>query len=129
MRLIAGLMLSLVSFTAIADPVVRYYKAGSIISIDGYLFNTEAQNANQLQLLEGDHYKDLFTLDESIIAAQKKQQADLQAQEQLWQDQSKTLSDRLVESNDRSWLKDILWFGLGAGLTTALAFGVNKATK
>jgi hypothetical protein len=58
----------------------------------------------------------------------KQNQELLKAQSELWKNQSESLSKQLVDEKTSFWGK-LGFFALGAGITTIITFGVNKASK
>lgn len=108
---------------------VQYLDKGIPAPYSGFLFTPEAEKANRLRLLERDYFEQLDVQNKHLIELQVAQTAIVQQQVDLWKGQSENLSKQLTEMKDNSFWKSLLYFGLGCILTTAVVFGVNKASK
>ena len=121
------LSIALISGPAVAQ--VQYLEKGQAAPYTGYLFTPEKES----EVRQTNEALKLFKLvDESnqrIIGLKDQELALVNSQSKIWRDQSEQLSKELQEQKNSSFWKQTLYFGLGALLTTALAFGVNQATK
>ena len=121
------LSLSLISHIAAAQ--VKYVEKGEPAPYTGYLFTPE----KELEVRQANEALKYFKLaDETntrIIKLKDDELVLVRQQADIWKNQSDALSKELQEQKNSGFWKQTLYFGLGALLTTALAFGVNKATK
>ena len=117
------LLVFLLSFNiALADDAVVVIKKNEPAPYDGYLFTQEqAVKVRDLKLDLG-----LVQKENEILTKKNSLLTDYNVSSET---HIKSLSDRLVESRDNSFFSKLGFFMLGAGITTALAFGVSKATK
>lgn len=104
---------------AIAD--VQFIDKDKPAPFSGYIFSTDAELKNRQSLMELDYYHKTVPLYEDNI---KK----LQQQSDLWQKQSQDLALTLVKQENHSFYQNLIYFSLGALLTTAIVYGVNKAS-
>ncbi len=101
-----------------ADQVL-YIKKGDPAPFTGYVFDLEAQQKNQLSLLEKDNMAkqiNLFKDDETLYTNQVLQ----------WKTVATQNTERLVNIESNSFWQKTLFFGLGVLATSALAIGLSK---
>ena len=108
--------------------VVRLTK-GVITPYNGVLFSTDDELKNRTKLMELDFYKELDLISKQKIMILQNEVEDSQTQVKLWKDQTKELSLQVVENRDNTFIKNVLFFVLGAVLTTGIVYGVNQASK
>lgn len=131
MNLIKYALTSTLAISSIAqacNPVLHIDK-GTPAPCEGFIFSLDKEQEIRKQLEE---YKTLKFINANLelIIKLKDSQIDILGQQvTLWQDQSTRLSKQVIESQDKSFWRSALYFGLGALVTTGLAFAVNKATK
>lgn len=125
-KVIAGLILS---HSVIAAGPIQYLTQGTPAPYNGYIFTEEAEQKNRLQLIEGNYFKSLDSVNQEYLLNLHKQMELSDKQRILWREESERLSKQLVAQQDSSFWKQVLFFGLGCVVTTGLAFAVNKATK
>ena len=88
----------------------------------GVLLNEGKAREVKNQLIDLDYTKkqvDIYKANEAI----------LNSQVNLWKDQSKSLSEQLVETRDSSIWAKVGFFILGAGITVGTAYAIKGATK
>lgn len=122
-------LLILLLIPSIALAQVKHLNKNDKAPFSGYLFSpdkeAEVRKTNEdyktLVLVDQNNQK-LFKLKDDQIGIMDKQIT-------LWRTQSQDLSKQLVERENSSFWKQTLFFGLGAIVTTAIVYGVNKASK
>lgn len=108
---------------------VKYVEKGEPAPFTGYLFTPEKEGEVRQDVESLKYYKLLDESNQRIIALKDKELAAVNANYAIWQKQSEQLSKELEDAKSNSFWRQTLYFGLGALLTTGLAFAVNKSTK
>jgi hypothetical protein len=108
---------------------VTSVKKGEAAPYDGYLFTVEAEAKNRKLLLDLDVYKALDESNRRIIDLKTRETLILTEQYNIWKSQSDSLSKQVIEANDKSFWRSLLYFGIGVVTTTAIVYGVNKASR
>ncbi len=109
------------SFAAKADEV-KYIKKGDPAPYTGYIFDLEAEQKNQISLLEKDNLEkqlSLFKENEKIYIEQNL----------MWKNVATENTERLFKIQDNSFWQNALFFGLGVVATGALAIGLSKGVN
>jgi hypothetical protein len=104
-------------------------KKGDPSPYDGYLFSIEAEAKNRKMLLDLDVYKALDESNRRMLDLKTKENQVLTEQYNLWKTQSDSLSKQVIESQDKSFWRSLLYFGAGVLATTAIVYGVNQASR
>jgi hypothetical protein len=68
-------------------------------------------------------------MNERLLVDQKKLLDYNEQQLTLYRTHNEQLAKDLVDARDSSFWKSLLYFGLGALVTTGIAFGVHQATR
>jgi hypothetical protein len=121
-----------VAAIAIAAPTtaqVQFVEKGQAAPFTGYLFSPDKEKEARQDSESLRYYKTLDETNIKLMALKDREMELIREQSKMWQEQSSELSKQLQQSKDSNFWKTTLYFGLGALLTTALAFGVNQATK
>jgi hypothetical protein len=108
---------------------VQYLPKDAPAPYSGFLFTPEAEKANRARLLERDYFEQLDIQNKQLIQLQITQTTLVQEQSNLWKAQSENLAKQLAAVKENTFWKNLLYFSLGSILTTAIVFGVNKASK
>lgn len=108
---------------------VQYIEKNTPAPYSGFLFTVEAERANRKSLLDLDVYKQLDESNKRMLELRIQENKVLTDQYTLWKTQSESLSKQLVDANNNSFWKSLLYFGLGCVVTTGLAFAVTRATR
>jgi hypothetical protein len=115
----------MVTQTALACNPVQFIKKGATSNCDGYVFSVDKELEVRLKMIELQASGTLLQNNEKVINLKDAQIGLLNTQVDLWQKQSKALSEQLVaKENARLW-----YFMGGAALTTILAFAVSRSVK
>lgn len=117
----------LISHTGFAQ--VKYIEKGEQAPYTGYLFTPEKEAEVRQSVEALKYFKLVDETNTRIIKLKDDELALVRQQTDIWRTQSDALSKELQEQKNSGFWRQTLYFGLGALLTTALAFGVNKATK
>lgn len=122
-KVFLGLFLS---FNAMAVTIVE---KGQPSPYKGYLFTEQEEQAlrNQSIELEADKKRIEILLEQSKIY--ESNQKIMQEQVTLWRDQAHNLAKINAEKQELQFWKNTFFFVLGAGLTTAIVYGVSQAQK
>jgi hypothetical protein len=108
---------------------VKYVEKGTPAPYDGYLFSPDKEQEARQNTESIKYYKLLDESNQRIINMQKTE-LDLSSQQAaLWKAQNLELAKQLEANNNASFWRNTVYFLAGAAITTALAFGVNKATN
>lgn len=121
--------IALTLISSISFAQVQHLDKGQAAPFEGYIFSLEAERANRKSLLDLDVYKALDESNKRMLELRVQENQILTQQYNLWKTQSESLSKQLVESNNNSFWKSLLYFSLGALVTTGIAFGVTRATR
>jgi hypothetical protein len=113
--------------SALACNPVQFIKRGDPSNCDGYVFSTDQELQVRRDKEELKTTKMILDNSTKLIGLKDQQNSLLDSQVVLWRTQSEALSKQLVDRENSSFWHNTLYFALGAALTTALAFGVNKA--
>lgn len=108
---------------------VKYIEKGEQAPYSGFLFTPEKEAEVRQNTESLKYYKLVDESNKRLFELQAKELQYTQEQANLWRSQSGELSRQLEDQRNSSFWKQTLYFGLGALVTTALAFGVNQATK
>jgi hypothetical protein len=108
---------------------VQHINKGEPSPFEGFVFSIDAERSNRKQLLDLDIYKQLDESNKRMLDLQIKENSIVTQQYILWKDQSASLSKQLVSARNDSFWKSLVYFSLGALITTGLAFGVSRATR
>ncbi len=117
-------LINLLLISAILCPAkeVKFITKGSVAPYDGYIFDLEAEQFNQSELLEKDNLKkqvSLFQENEKIYISNS----------QMWQTVATQNTERLVKMESNTFWQNTLFFGLGVIATSALAIGLSRGLK
>lgn len=121
------LILSFASISATAQ--VKYLEQGQQAPFTGYLFSPDKEQEARQNTEAVQHLRKLDEYNQKIIQLKDEEIQLINGQKQMWQKQSEDLSKQLQAKENSGFWKQTLYFGLGALVTTALAYGVNQATK
>ena len=108
---------------------VKYLEKGEAAPYTGYLFTPEKETEVRQGAEALKYFKLVDETNGRIIKLKDDELVLVRQQSDIWRTQSEALSKELQGQKNTGFWKQTLYFGLGALLTTALAFGVNKATK
>lgn len=108
---------------------VQHVNKGEPSPYEGYVFTLDAERNNRKQLLDLDIYKQLDESNKRMLDLRVSENKVITEQYQLWKEQSNSLSKQLISARNDSFWKSLVYFGLGALITTGLAFGVSRATR
>lgn len=113
----------------IAFGQVKYLEKGEQAPFTGYLFTPEKESEVRQNNESLKYYKLLDESNQRIIQMKDQELSIVRDQGALWQTQSQNLSKQLEDAKSGSFWKQTLYFGLGALITTGLAFAVNQSSK
>jgi len=113
----------------VAMAEVKFIEKDKPAPYSGFLFSPTAELENRLKLMDLEYFKNLTNNQNKLIDLKNKETELLAEQVKLWKDQSESLSKELTRKENYSFWKNLLYFGLGAAITTTIVFGVNKASK
>lgn len=108
---------------------VKYLEKGEPAPYTGFLFTPEKEQEVRQANEALKYFKLVDETNQRIIKLKDDELALIKDQGAIWRNQADALSKQLQEEKNSSFWRNTLYFGLGAVLTTALAFGVNQATK
>lgn len=121
--------LALLLIPSLALGQVQSIKKNEPAPYDGFIFTVEAEAKNRKLLLDLDIYKALDESNRRIIDLKTRENLILAEQYNIWKAQSDSLSKQVIEANDKSFWRSLLYFGIGVITTTAIVYGVNQASK
>lgn len=121
------LILCLSSYNTFAQ--VKYVEKGEPAPFTGYLFTPEKESEVRQQVESLKYFKLLDESNQRIIQLKDRELELIKNQGVLWQQQADQLSKQLEEARAGSFWRQTLYFGLGALVTTGLAFAVNQSSK
>jgi polyhydroxyalkanoate synthesis regulator phasin len=110
-----------------SDPTLLH--KGDLSPNEGWLFSRELEADNRQRLMDADILKQLDASNQRVIQYHIQEKDILKQQADLWHGQADNLSKQLVQAEDRSFWRNSMFFVLGALITTAITFGVNKASR
>jgi hypothetical protein len=118
--ILASFLVNVGSTYGDSAPAISLLK-GDKAPFDGILFTIEYANKTRLDLIEYDRATRLNAVYEKDIAL-------LETRVDHWRSTSESLSNRVIEADNRSYWQNAGYFALGAVTVILLAFATSKAT-
>jgi hypothetical protein len=102
---------------------------GQSAPFTGILMTEDMAKDLKSKVIELDYEKVINASQTRQIDLYKAQLVTVESQATLWRDTSLKLSKELTDTKDHSMWKSVGGFVVGAVLTTAIAFAVNRSTR